>query len=364
MAFQIWILVIAILVPLFPSIVEAQAYKPNRGTFARLSSDSTASVQEATAQNQAKPAAQNRLVNISNQDMDLMRQQPSSSTLRTVYTRYKPLLTAALPAWGLDDDGLALIFATLVAYQSAPYGTRDGPNRSLQDMFALSRMECSSYSHFVAMLFRELQLGNRWKVYIHGFDGAKFIGNHAQVIAVDTTSGQAGSTKKTGLVLDATVGVVARVKLDALPLPASASDVLVLGLRQDEDVSTVSALKGFRNNVVKGLETPGTYVYEKMIYQEDASVSYGVGTLDPNLRTAIGVVGRTLYVLPADEADTSRGIWQEFYTSNIYNMPPPYDPAVAPYRACDAPAPGRPKVCVCFRNKDVIDLSVNGSCAK
>jgi hypothetical protein len=345
--FQVWTLVLAILLPGFSRPVLAQASQPT-----------------AQPGSQTTPAARTQLLTISNRDMNLMRQDSSTANLRAVYARYKPTLRRSLPAWGLDDDGLALIFATLVAYQAAPYGNEDGPVGTLRDMFAQGYMECRGYALFVAMLFHQLQVGNRWQVYLHGFDKARFIGNHAQVFAVDSTSGEVGSTQKRGMVLDAMVGVVARVVLDSLPLAAPAADVLVLGSRKDTDVATVPELRRFREGVIKGLTTPGTYVYAKMIYQEDTSVFLGVGTSNPNLRTLIGVNGRSLYVMPATSAETPPGPWQQLYTYTGYNLPPPYNPAVAPYQACTAPAPGRPAVCACFSHKAVTAPSANGRCLK
>lgn len=342
MALSVWTLMLTFFVPLFFGVTPVQADKP------------TAVATPTQSPKTLAELAQIHFVSITHEDMKLMRQDPSEATLRTVYARYKPAIDEALPEWDLDEDGFALVFATLVAYQAAPYGPEDGPVNTLDDMFALGKIECRGYSLFVAKLFYQLQQGNRWKIYLHGFDGAKFIGNHAQVIAVDTTSVQAGITKKSGLVLDATVGVVAKVDLDALPLPASSEDVLVLGQRKNKDVSTIPSLQKYRLNVVKGLTTPGTYVYAKMIYQEDASVFYNVGTVDPNLKTAIGVIGRTLYVLPDEEADTSKGVWQQFYTYIGYGLYPPYNPAVLPYRICDASAPGRESVCACISNQSVL----------
>lgn len=342
MPLHVWTLMITFFIPLFFGTTPVQAAKP------------TAAATPTQPPKTLAELAQIHFVSITHEDMKLMRQDHSEATLRTIYARYKPAIDEALPEWDLDEDGFALVFATLVAYQAAPYGNEDGPVNTLEDMFALGKIECRGYSLFVAKLFYQLQLGNRWKIYLHGFDGAKFIGNHAQVIAVDTTSIKAGSTKKTGLVLDATVGVVAKVDLNALPLPAPSTDVIVLGQRKNKDVSTVSDMKAYRMNVVKGLTTPGTYTYAKMIYQEDASVFYGVGTLDPNLRTAIGVVGRTLYVLPDGEADTSHGVWQQFYTYSGYGLYPPYNPAILPYSICDAAAPGRESVCACISHQAVL----------
>lgn len=339
--FQAWALVIATLVPIFFGATPVQAGQPGGAATPTRKPITLASL------------SQIHLLSIADEDIDLLRDKPSTTNLRAVYARYKATIDDVLP-WDLDEDGLSLVFATLVAYQAAPYGAEDGPVDTLKNMFALSNMECRGYSLLVAKLFRKLQLGNRWSVYLHGFDGAKFIGNHAQVIAVDTTSGVPGSTKKSGLVLDPMVGIVAKVTLDALPLPTSPADVFVLGQRKNADISTISDLRGFRLNVARGLTTRGTYDYKKMIYQEDTSVFLQVGTLNPNLKTVIGVVGRTLYVLPDGEADTSQGVWQEFYTYNGYSMYSPYDPSVVPYLACDAPAPGRQRTCACFSNTAIV----------
>ncbi len=179
--------------------------------------------------------------------LDVQREIATSAGMTGLQSRCHLELGATLADWGLTQTERDAVLATFVAHRSAPYAGSVAVTRE-----ALVRepgLDCDNYAMLTEYLLRDLSENAR--LVFLGFDGGR-VGNHAQALAVRDGS---------ALLLDPTIGVVARVSFDDLLMgkPVAASDILV-DARAPEP-----AIKGLRAKVEAAL-LDGAYRPSNLLY--------------------------------------------------------------------------------------------------
>ncbi|KRE02609.1 hypothetical protein ASE61_15135 [Bosea sp. Root670] len=147
----------------------------------------------------------------------------------------------------LDDDQRALVWAVIAAHNYRPYG--NSMAFRLPDLLSEKHLDCDNYVLLAIRLFRLLRPDAKLDVDMVGWEGG-LVGNHAQIVANHPT---------TPLLVDPTVGIVAKISFDDLASGKNVDpeDLLVLSQRNDPP--------GFREKVEKALLS-GAYRPSHILY--------------------------------------------------------------------------------------------------
>lgn len=203
---------------------------------------------------------------LSEQDLDWLRSHPQK--LPVLFLRYEKALVHQLGKefTGLTREGYAAAFCCLVSYQLRPYRETDDPagrplSLDLSALIATPKLVCNEYGHLTGHLFATFPAAFRAKAALHliGWDKGPF-GNHAQVFVRNVG---------VPLLLDPTIGVVARADLEGLRAGQPVPDAEIrrsvhqhrYGQRLDEQMNA------FADRVTAALRD-GTYPACELLYNE------------------------------------------------------------------------------------------------
>jgi len=139
---------------------------------------------------------------ISKQDINIIRSKPSK--IIYYYDDFKEKLNKSLPfktLLSLQDIELFAVYSSFIAYSMATYG--NSIKFEYKDLLREKKLDCDNYAMLTYYLFLEGKnkygRGNDLKFKFVGWDGGA-VGNHAQIFV---------STKKTSILLDPSIGIVA-----------------------------------------------------------------------------------------------------------------------------------------------------------
>jgi hypothetical protein len=179
----------------------------------------------------------------------------NAETIETAYQECKTQVRGYLgEAFSkLDDNDLYLVFASLVAYQLAPYG--DSDFQDFEDILYAPKMNCAQYTLAVGYFasLRAAALGQVKIRFVGWYGGA--VSNHAQVFTENPVSG-------VSLMLDPTIGVVALGSFNDI---ASGKPLDPAGVA---DFSTRVEQQNFRERVIAALLSGG-YKPSDLLYYYD-----------------------------------------------------------------------------------------------
>jgi len=185
--------------------------------------------------------------------IEKIRRNPEE--IESVYQECKPQVRGYLgEAFSkLDDNDLYLVFASLVAYQLAPYG--DSEVKGFEGILNAPEMNCAQYTLAVGYFadLRREALGQVKIRFVGWYGGA--VSNHAQVFTENPVSG-------VNLMLDPTIGVVALGSFNdvAAGKPLDPAGVV--------DFSTRVEQQNFRERVIVALLSGG-YKPSDLLYYYD-----------------------------------------------------------------------------------------------
>lgn len=138
------------------------------------------------------------------------------------------------------------VFAAILAESMAPYGT--SVSMKLEDLLHDKQMDCDNYALLTGYFAREFGITT---LSFAGFDGGA-IGNHAQLFLSDPGG---------DLLLDPTIGLVARVSYNALVQGKAVSASQIAVFRQHRDL----AIDAFAQKV-SGAVLAGRYLPSDLLY--------------------------------------------------------------------------------------------------
>lgn len=155
-------------------------------------------------------------------------------------------LSSETVALQLTDVEARLTFASILAHAMAPYG--GSTSMSLADLLADNELDCDNYARLLGHLASFLT-PDAANLHFAGFDHGA-VGNHVQVFL--------GNER---LLLDPTIGLVARVSYDALlaGAPVDASQVFIF--RQHNDGRLVFFEAMVWDAIVNGSYAPSDVIY-------------------------------------------------------------------------------------------------------
>lgn len=136
-------------------------------------------------------------------EKNLKEVQDNPQFILELYKENKNALTQALGESfnNLNDEGLKLIFASLVSYQLKPYGPNPTHAKNLLNALSLS---CQEYATLTNQLYKKLSPETPIQINFVGWnDGA--VGNHLQIFARFTGE---------PILVDPTIGLVANTTFD------------------------------------------------------------------------------------------------------------------------------------------------------
>jgi hypothetical protein len=194
---------------------------------------------------------------------------------------------------GLDDDSLALMFASITAYQTARYGVDDPgiDRKSLSALLNARHLECATYTTLMQLLyFNVLKTpSSAWTLYWVGWNAYAPFGNHDQVIAF--------GPHRTTLLLDPTINLVAKVKLAGGAIPTGAYDIYLYNTRSAPTLST------FTQSVVSAMENSYHFNYLSSYILSEALAMFG-----GNYNSRVGINGGVFEIISATNP-VSGGRW-------------------------------------------------------
>jgi hypothetical protein len=209
---------------------------------------------------------------ITRQDLGRLRADPSY--FGTIFNSYQYFLrNLAEPVYGdLNDQGVAICLATIVAYEVAPYrglsdpeGTFRRPRSlSLGDLLHTRKLVCDEYCYLAVELYHIVFPASSdpdTVLHIIGFRSGPF-GNHAQL-----TFANSGFS----LLTDPTLGLVARTTIASLQQGKHvANSAIRQWIHRAESTYFMRAtMSNFRALVVNALRR-GLYRYARLMYDIDA----------------------------------------------------------------------------------------------
>jgi hypothetical protein len=194
-----------------------------------------------------------RLDCLSDAVIEEIRRKPE--TIEVAYQECEPQVRSYLgEAFSkLDDNDLYLLFASLVAYQLAPYG--DADDVDFEDILHAPELNCAQYTLGVGYFadLRGAALGQMKIRFVGWYGGA--VSNHAQIFTENPVSG-------VSLMLDPTIAVVALGSFNdiAAGKPLDPAGVV--------DFSTRVEQQNFRERVIAALLSGG-YKPSDLLYYYD-----------------------------------------------------------------------------------------------
>lgn len=147
----------------------------------------------------------------------------------------------------LDEDQIALIWTMSAAHRYRPYGNSMAFN--LPDLVKEKQLDCDNFVFLTIRLFRLLRPGSNLDVDMVGWERGP-VGNHAQIIV---------NHARVPLLIDPTVGIVAKISFDDLASGKKVDDDDLLMLSRRDDPP------GFRDRVRDALLSGG-YRPSHMLY--------------------------------------------------------------------------------------------------
>lgn len=158
-----------------------------------------------------------------------------------------------------------IAFLSVLAHSLAPYGA--SRSLKLEDLLADTSMDCDNYA-ILTGYFNDLFAGRTSKLKFAGFDGGA-VGNHAQLFV---------NTEK-GLLLDPTIGLVARIGFDDLlqGKPLDRSQIVIF--RQHEQPDLDFFVKKVYDAILLGKYKPRDILYYFDSIQEYMKFSERIGPL-------------------------------------------------------------------------------------
>lgn len=188
---------------------------------------------------------------INEQDMQEIKSNPSY--IIRMFDEYKTLLYKLLKGnkyfKNLAEGEVFAIFAGIVAYQLAPYGSTK-LKYTFEEMLNAKYLKCDYYSTILAK-FCELSNFTNIEVSIIGWHGGT-IANHSQVIIKNNNN-------KTELLLDPTIGIVAYAGFNEIASGEKIKNQMIL------DYSTRYQLDESKNIIIKAL-CCGEYKPSDLLY--------------------------------------------------------------------------------------------------
>ena len=156
-------------------------------------------------------------------------------------------VTPLVADWGLNEIELDALIVTFIAYRSAPYGQSRAVTR--EALMTDAGLDCDNYVLLVEYLLRDLHPDTRL-VFV-GFDGGE-IGNHAQALV-------AGGD--TSVLLDPTVGVVARVGYNSLLKGIPLASDMILRDTHEPEAAVASLHHRVATSLMEGKYNPSDMLY-------------------------------------------------------------------------------------------------------
>ncbi len=158
-----------------------------------------------------------------------------------------------------------IAFLSVLAHSLAPYGA--SRSLKLEDLLADTSMDCDNYA-ILTGYFNDLFAGRTSKLKFAGFDGGA-VGNHAQLFV---------NTEK-GLLLDPTIGLVARIGFDDLlqGKPLNRSQIVIF--RQHEQPDLDFFVNKVYDAILLGKYKPRDILYYFDSIQEYMKFSERIGPL-------------------------------------------------------------------------------------
>ncbi|MGE5329800.1 MAG: hypothetical protein ACM3KR_09870 [Deltaproteobacteria bacterium] len=148
----------------------------------------------------------------------------------------------------LTDDELRIIFAGIISYQLAPYGS--SKNLEFNKILVEKKLSCDKYAIAVGYFSRIFNIKNN-SIRFVGWHGG-IIGNHAQLFVENNKT-------STSIMIDPTIAVIALASFDEIasgePIPAE----------KIVDFSTRTELNSFEGKVIEAL-LKGDYKPSDMLY--------------------------------------------------------------------------------------------------
>ena len=167
----------------------------------------------------------------------------------------------------LTAEEKKLVFLSILAHSMAPYG----PSRSvhLEDLLNDKMMDCDNYAILTGH-FSHIFLGSRSYIKFVGFDGGA-VGNHAQLF-VDING-------KDNLMLDPTIGLVARIGFNDLLMGKSIHNDQIMIFRQHDDKSLDYFVNKIWDSILTGKYRPVDMLYFFHSIDEYLKFSEEIGPL-------------------------------------------------------------------------------------
>lgn len=185
---------------------------------------------------------------LSQNKIEKIKSQPSYAN--ELYAVCLNELNKKLASMNLTKRQLRLIFASTLAQSIAPYGSSKAV--TFQELLGEKTLTCASYAlltgHFAKIL---VAAGDRSSLHFIGFDGGA-VGNHAQLII---------KNNKESLLLDPTIGLVAKIGFDDLLSGKSvdASNVHIFRQHNDKDINSFA--EKVEKAVLNGKYRPSDLLY-------------------------------------------------------------------------------------------------------
>lgn len=177
---------------------------------------------------------------------DALASDPQSITRYYSACQFAEILGPAFNQ--LNEDGLKLAWASVIAYELKPY--RGSSATSLDELLAEDGLDCDNYAILTWRLFQLLAPNSPVKLKVIGWDGGA-VGNHAQIFSEGTGA---------PLLLDPTIGLVAIGSFDQV-VKGDPVTVLMEFYHREE-------LADFRSLVMMALAV-GLYKQSDLLYVFD-----------------------------------------------------------------------------------------------
>ncbi|MNX86549.1 hypothetical protein D3C86_1184350 [compost metagenome] len=165
----------------------------------------------------------------------------------------------------LTPEEKRIAFLSILAHSLAPYGA--SRSISLKDLLADKSMDCDNYA-ILTGYFNALFAGETHNLKFAGFDGGA-VGNHAQLF-VDTEK---------GLLLDPTIGLIARIGFDDLLQGKPLDHHQAIIFQQHDQPELDFFVKKVYDSVLQGKYKPSDLLYFFHSIEEYLKFSDQIGPL-------------------------------------------------------------------------------------
>lgn len=188
----------------------------------------------------------NKLQCLSESRLATIRGNPKNGVIQALESCQEEI-NEKLKSLQLTEAEKRIAFLSILAHSMAPYG----PSRSilLKDLLRDESMDCDNYAILTGH-FNSIINEKTYEINFVGFDGGA-VGNHAQLFV---------SSEK-GLLLDPTIGLVARISFDDLLRGKSLKGDEVILFRQHDDKQLDSFEKKVYGAILQGKYKPSDLLY-------------------------------------------------------------------------------------------------------